>query len=109
MGLEDQILDEKTKFDKIVKRNLLIDELNKEMMEMNIEDLCKFVNHSLYECVHGIRRSNIKEIFKMGDKVLETLKEQGLTDVSKVIEDIMTQFEFLRNKTAENPKKNGIL
>lgn len=38
-SLEDQLLDEKTKYDKVVKRNLLIDELNKDMMEMNIEDL----------------------------------------------------------------------
>ena len=38
-NLKRQIIEERTKFDQVVKRNLLIDELNKDMMEMNIEDL----------------------------------------------------------------------
>lgn len=100
-SLEDQLLDEKTKYDKVVKRNLLIDELNKDMMEMNIEDLCKFINQSLYQWVHQIRRSNIKEIIKTGDKVLDKLKDQGLKDVTQAIENIITQFEHLRDKKSE--------
>ena len=103
LSLENQVLEERTKFDQVVKRNLLIDELNKEMMEMNIEDLCKFVNQSLYECVHTIRRSNIKEIIKTGDKVLGMAKKQGLTEVTESIEEIMKNFEFLREK--EQPKQ----
>ena len=107
--LEDKVLDEKTKYDKVAKNNLLVDELNKEMLEMNIEDLCKFVNQSLYDCVHGIRRSNIKEIIKTGDKVLDMMKEQKLDDAASKIETIMNQFEFLRDdsktKTDDDDKK----
>jgi hypothetical protein len=107
--LNNKVLEERTKHDKIIKTNLLVDELNKEMLEMNIEDLCKFVNHSLYECVHDIRRSNIKEIIKTGDKVLDMLKEQKLTDVADAIETIMKQFEFLRDKKdkVETDTKKG--
>lgn len=106
-SLNDDVLEQKTKFDHVIKHNLLIDELNKEMMEMNFEDLCKFINQSLYECVHTIRRSNIKEIIKTGEKVMQTLKEQGLTDVSNEIETIMKNFEFLREKKDEQKVKTG--
>ena len=104
--LESVVVDEQTKSDQIYKKNLLIDELNKDMLEMNIEDLCKFVNQSLYEWVHGIRRSNIKEIVKVGDQVLDTLKDQGLMEPVKEIESIMRQFEFLREKPKTIPKEN---
>jgi hypothetical protein len=106
-SLDNEVLEHKTKFDNVVKHNLLIDELNKEMMEMNFEDLCKFINQSLYECVHTIRRTNIKEIIKTGEKVIGTLKEQGLTDVSNQIETIMQNFEFLRVKKDEDQIQTG--
>ena len=106
-NLEDEVLNERTKFDQVIKRNLLIDELNKDMMEMNIEDLCKFINQSLYECVHTIRRTNIKQIIKMGDKVSDTLKEQGLTEVSDAIEVIMKDFEFMHEKEEVEKPKDG--
>ena len=101
---ETVVADEQTKCDQIYKKNLLIDELNKDMLEMNIEDLWKFVNQSLYEWVHGIRRSNIKEIVKVGDQVLDTLKDQGLTQPVQEIESIMRQFEFLRDKPKPSSK-----
>lgn len=105
--LQAEVLQEKSKFDKVLKRNLLIDELNKDMMDMNIEDIWKFINQSLYEWVHTIRRQNVKQILNVGDKVVDTLREQGLKEVPDSIEEIMRNFEFLHQKQEAPAPKPG--
>ena len=55
--------------DKIKKQNLLVDELNSEFYGLNVQELAKKINRSMFEELNRIRTTHIENMKEFTDMI----------------------------------------